>query len=92
MYSNVIAAFLIAQFGHALEESRIKLGLSGLNTDEADPQHFLLLRTRRERTRSRSAKKRGQEFSSSDVACHVTLRLGVIHGGRTDQSASRTGS
>src|SRR6516165_11415494 len=23
--------------------------------------------------------QRGQEFSSSDVACHVTLRLGVIH-------------
>jgi hypothetical protein len=23
--------------------------------------------------------ERGQEFSSSDVACHVTLRLGVIH-------------
>src|SRR5262249_49214060 len=23
--------------------------------------------------------QRGEEFSSSDVACHVTLRLGVIH-------------
>src|SRR5262249_37914260 len=26
-----------------------------------------------------STEKRGQEFSSSDVACHVTLRVGVIH-------------
>jgi hypothetical protein len=25
------------------------------------------------------AAERGQELSSSDVACHVTLRLGVIH-------------
>jgi hypothetical protein len=25
------------------------------------------------------AAKRGYEFSSSDIACHVTLGLGVIH-------------
>jgi len=25
------------------------------------------------------AAERGQELSSSDVACHVTLRLGVTH-------------
>jgi hypothetical protein len=38
-----------------------------------------LLRPCRERPRGRrAADKRGQEFSSSDVACHVTLRLGVI--------------
>src|SRR5262245_64442799 len=36
-----------------------------------------LLRTRRERPRRRAA-ERGQEFSSFDAACHVTLRLGVI--------------
>jgi len=29
--------------------------------------------------RRRTAEKRGYEFSSRDVACHVTLRLGVIH-------------
>jgi hypothetical protein len=35
-----------------------------------------LLRARRERPRGRAA-ERGKEFSSSDVACHVTLRLGA---------------
>jgi hypothetical protein len=45
----------------------------------ADAPHALaLLRTRRERPRSRRAAERGYEFPSS-VACHVTLRLGVIH-------------
>jgi hypothetical protein len=45
-----------------------------------DPPHSLrLLRPRRERPRSCCAAKSGQEFSSFDVACHVTLRLGAIH-------------
>src|SRR6516164_4595069 len=47
--------------------------------EEPDHRHRRLLRARRERPRSRAAEKRGKEFSSSDVACHVTLRLGVIH-------------
>jgi len=34
---------------------------------------------RRRRPRHRRAAERGQELSSFDVACHVTLRLGVIH-------------
>jgi hypothetical protein len=38
-----------------------------------------LLRARRERPRNRRAAERRYEFSSSDVACHVTLPLGVIH-------------
>ena len=42
------------------------------------PHAFGLLRARRERPRGRAAEG-GQEFSSSDVACHVTLGLGVIH-------------
>jgi hypothetical protein len=42
-------------------------------------RHPRLLRARRERPRDSRAAERGQEFSSFDVACHVTLRLGVIH-------------
>jgi hypothetical protein len=48
--------------------------------EEPDDWHRRLLRSRRERpTGRRATEQRGQEFSSSDVACHVTLRLGVIH-------------
>src|SRR5262249_2339463 len=42
------------------------------------PHSLRLLRARRQRPRCRRAAERCQEFSSSDVACHVTLRLGVI--------------
>jgi hypothetical protein len=50
-----------------------------IRQQHADAPHPLaLLRTRRERPGDCAA-KRGYEFSSSDVACHVTLRLGVIH-------------
>src|SRR5262249_46624703 len=38
-----------------------------------------LLRPRRERPHGRRAAEQGDEFAASDVACHVTLRLGVIH-------------
>ena len=37
-----------------------------------------LLRARRERPRGRGAAERRQEFSSFDVACHVTLPLRAI--------------
>src|SRR5262245_26057773 len=47
--------------------------------DYHDHRKRTLLRMRRERPRGRRAAERGYEFSSSDVACHVTLRLGVIH-------------
>ena len=54
VFERKVLAFLIAQFGHALEEGCIKRGLSGLNTDEADTQHLgLRLRARRERPRGR---------------------------------------
>jgi transposase len=46
--------------------------------EHPDHRHRGLLRARRERPGRRAAERR-QEFSSSDVACHVTLRLGVIH-------------
>src|SRR5262249_29311051 len=39
----------------------------------------------------RRAAERGQEFSSSDVACHVTLRLGVIHAMRDDTTLPSRG-
>jgi len=43
-----IPAFLIAQFGHPLEEICIQGGSSRLHTDKADAQHlWLLLRARR---------------------------------------------
>src|SRR5262249_4593023 len=41
--------------------------------------HRGLLRARRERPGHSRAAEHGYEFSSSDVACHVTLRLGVMH-------------
>jgi hypothetical protein len=51
-----IPAFLIAEFGHPLEEICIKWGLSRQHTDKADAQYLRLeLRTRRERPRSRAA-------------------------------------
>src|SRR6516225_10567220 len=43
-----------------------------------DHRHRRLLRVRRERPRGRAAECI-QQFPPSDVACHVTLRLGVIH-------------
>src|SRR5262249_53741064 len=53
----------------------------GNSQQHTNPPHPLtLLRARRERPCSRcAAEQRGLEFSSCDVACHVTLRLGVIH-------------
>src|SRR5262249_6654510 len=48
--------------------------------ERAHAPHLLpLLRACRERPCSRCAAERRSEFSSSVVACHVTLRLGVIH-------------
>jgi hypothetical protein len=40
----------------------------------------------------RAAKQRSQEFSSSDVACHVTLRLGGIHAMEDDTTLPSRGS
>jgi hypothetical protein len=48
-------------------------------TKKPNDRHRRLLRASRERPGGRASEQRGQEFSSFDVACHVTLRLGVIH-------------
>src|SRR5262249_48095836 len=59
-----IPAFLIAEFGHPLEEICIKWGLSRQHTDKADAQHLrLLLRTRRERPSCRSAAEQRDELA-----------------------------
>src|SRR5262249_1473426 len=56
-----------------------------LRSLSASPCNRPILRTRsaccarRKRPRGSATEKRGQEFSSFNVACHVTLRLGVIH-------------
>src|SRR5262245_50254289 len=54
------------------------------------PHTLALLRPRRERPRRRAA-ERGQELSSCDVACHVTLRLGVIHAMEDDTTLPSRG-
>jgi hypothetical protein len=55
-----IPAFLIAQFGHPLQEIRIMWGVSRLHTDKADAQHLRLLGARRERPRGRAAEQRDE--------------------------------
>ena len=52
--------------------------------EHANAAHPLGLRAYGERPSGRRAAERGQEFSSFDMACHVTLRLGVIHAMRDD--------
>ena len=82
VFDRNIAAFYIARFAEALvKRAQSPAPLGGrLRTEEADHRRRRLLRTRRKRPNDRrAAEKRGQVFSSSDVACHVTLRLGVIH-------------
>jgi hypothetical protein len=74
-----ILALDVAGFVEALAErgGKGRIGRSGI--DKSDDRHPRLLRTRGERPRGCSAAERGQKFSSSNVACHVTLQLGVIH-------------
>src|SRR5262249_54343379 len=76
-----ILTFDVTAFLEALVEYFNRIGGLGGRpaAQEPDHRHGRLLRARRERPRRRPAAKRGQEFSSSDVACHVTLQLGVIH-------------
>jgi hypothetical protein len=72
------------QLLQALHE-RHEAGLSfrivcGERQEHPDATHPIrLLRSRRERPCRSRAAEHSQECSSSDVACHVTLRLGVIH-------------
>src|SRR5947209_16627964 len=63
-----IPAFLIAQFGHPLEEGCIKWELSRLHTDKADTQHLRLqLRPRRERPRRRRTAEQPYELAPPHV-------------------------
>src|SRR5262245_6663928 len=50
-----------------------------LNIEKINTGQVAARRARRERPRGGRPAERGQEFSSFDVACHVTLRWGVIH-------------
>src|SRR5256886_5293118 len=77
-----IPAFLIAQFGHPLEEGCIKWELSRLHTDKADTQHLWLLRVRRKRQRSRRTAKKRDELSPS----HAEHRASSSAWGRRQQA------
>ena len=55
----------------------VALGICHQHTDA--PHALALLRARRDRPRGRRAAEQRDELAPSDVACHVTLRLGVIH-------------
>src|SRR5262245_8712926 len=85
-----IPAFLIAKFGHALEEIFIMWGLSGLHTDKADAQHLVLLGLRRKRPRRRAAEERDELAPFQLIELHSILASqGRVAGYRiaSDQSA-----
>src|SRR5262249_30650134 len=78
-----VATFDPAEYAQPLQKSSDPMAMGRKRTRAPEPDGRwlrLLVRPRRRRPRGRrAAEKRGQEFSSSDEACHVTLRLGVIH-------------
>jgi len=65
-----------------IRQSPVKIGqisarlVPRCQVKKSDHRQRRLLRARREWPRSRRAAERRQEFSSFDLACHVTLRLG----------------
>src|SRR5262249_53228232 len=76
-----IPAFLIAEFGHPLEEIRVMWGVSRLHTDKADTQHlWLLLRARLERPkklkRRRAAEQRDELAPSHSITSSASRRNG----------------
>src|SRR5262245_9812401 len=76
-----IPAFLIAQFGHPLEEICIKWGLSRLHTDKSDAQHlWVLLRTRRERPRGHATEQRDEfaPFHSITSSARTSNDCGIV--------------
>ena len=83
-----IAAIGPTQLRKGLRERRdakLRRRIVFVEPDEhADAAHALGLRARRERPSRRRAAERGQQFSSFDVACHVTLRLGSFMQWRDD--------
>jgi hypothetical protein len=83
-----IPAFLIAEFGHPLEEICIKWGLSRLHTDKADTQHpWLLLRSRRERPRRCRAAEQGDELATFQLVEAHTILQDVTVGSAAANSA-----
>src|SRR5262249_55983231 len=66
-----IPTFLIAEFGHPLEEIHIMWGVSRLHTDKADTQHlWLLLRARHNRPRRRRGAHQRDEVASPHLPPH----------------------
>jgi hypothetical protein len=79
VFEGKIPAFLIAQFGHPLEEICIKWGRSRQHTDKADAQHlWLLLCGHGGRPCSRGATEQRDEVAATDMDCHVTLPWEVM--------------
>ena len=61
-----VPAFLIAEFGHPLEEGGIERELSRLHADKADTQHLRLqLRARGKRPRDRATAEKRNELTPS---------------------------
>ena len=81
VFDRHVSAFGITCFAQPFTECSKKMRkLGGRGTVEIpDHRHRrLLLCARRGRPRRRAAEG-AYKFSSSEVTCHVTLRLGVIH-------------
>src|SRR5262249_31524140 len=79
-----IPTFLIAEFGHPLEEIRIMWGVSRQHTDKADAQHLRLqLRAHGKRPRGSRAAEEGDELAPS----HVLFRQ-IDRSRRSQHSAS----
>src|SRR6516225_4797911 len=75
-----VAAFLIAELSHPLEESGIERGLPGLNADKPDTQHLrLLLCARRERPRGRRAAEKRDELAAPHGRPFLKLRAAHYH-------------
>jgi hypothetical protein len=65
VFEREVAAFLIAQFGHPLEEGSIEWELSRLHPDKADTQHLRLqLRVHDKRPRGRNTAEQRDDLAS----------------------------
>src|SRR5262249_48021212 len=77
---QIVASFEKAVLTHTLFEciDEYRARRCKAATQNSDHRHRRRLRAPRPGGH-RATEQRGQEFSPCDVACHVTLRLGVIH-------------
>jgi hypothetical protein len=83
-----IPAFLIAEFGHPLEEICIKWGLSRQHTDKADAQYLRLeLRTRRERPGRRRAAEQSDERATGHPITSSARTINAIGASPTSSVA-----